>query len=56
MSRKTKSELSFIIKISILFILLFASKLTKPDRDLAMGKTSLTKKDSVFVINAHNLK
>lgn len=53
MSRKAKSELSFILKIFLLFIILFSSKLHKSDRVIADDKSIKSKKDSVFVINTY---
>lgn len=48
MSRKTKSEISFLFKISILFIILFTSKLSKPHTDESMAENK-PNKDSTLV-------
>ncbi len=48
MSRKSKSELSFIIKLSLLFLILFASKINKPNTEFVLNKSILSKNNSIY--------
>lgn len=53
MSKKVKSELSFIAKISILFIILFASKINRPAPKLFLNKSRTLKKEVTTLKNWH---
>ncbi|MEO9967547.1 MAG: hypothetical protein ABJF11_17250 [Reichenbachiella sp.] len=52
MSRKVKSELTFILKISLLFLILFANKLNKSPDILTAAKDAISPKESISVITA----
>lgn len=52
MSRKAKSELTFILKLSLLFLILLASKVNRSTNVLADTKQALSPKDSISVITA----
>lgn len=52
MSRKAKSELAFIIKIFILFLILFANKLNKSTEVLNATIQALTPKEPVTIVTA----
>ncbi|SMD36409.1 hypothetical protein SAMN04488029_2884 [Reichenbachiella faecimaris] len=52
MSRKTKSELTFILKLSLLFLILLASKVNRSSDMLTAAKQALSPKDSISVITA----
>ncbi|MEO9805833.1 MAG: hypothetical protein ABJF04_21425 [Reichenbachiella sp.] len=52
MSRKVKSELTFILKISLLFLILFANKLNKSTEVLNTAKQALSPKEHITVITA----
>jgi len=55
MSRKTKSDLSFVLKISLLFIILFASKLNKSMPDIVADKTLSSKQDTITFVSATSI-
>ncbi|MEP2274411.1 MAG: hypothetical protein ABJH98_03105 [Reichenbachiella sp.] len=52
MSRKAKSELTFILKLSLLFLILLASKVNRSSDILSATKQAFTPKDSISVITA----
>ena len=47
MSRKVKSDLSFVLKVSVLFMILLASKIYKTDIQVVASAPPQTEKDSV---------
>ncbi|WP_422361680.1 hypothetical protein [Reichenbachiella sp.] len=52
MSRKAKSELTFILKLSLLFLILVVSKVNRSSDVLTAAKKALSPKDSITVITA----
>ncbi|MDW3211725.1 MAG: hypothetical protein ABJO02_16940 [Reichenbachiella sp.] len=52
MSRKAKSELTFILKLSLLFLILVASKVNRSSDILTATKEALSPQDSISVITA----
>jgi len=42
MSRKTKSELSFLLKITLLFVILFVSKFNRTDLNTVSDKSAMS--------------
>ncbi|UXX80039.1 hypothetical protein N7E81_02830 [Reichenbachiella carrageenanivorans] len=50
MSTKVKSELSFIFKLSLLFLILFASKVNRSSDIFASTKEALIPADNISVI------
>ncbi|WP_420581993.1 hypothetical protein [Reichenbachiella sp.] len=52
MSRKAKSELTFIIKLSLLFLILVASKVNRSSDVFTASTKALSAQDSISVITA----
>lgn len=52
MSRKAKSELTFIFKLSLLFLILLASKVNRTSDVFSSTKQAFTANDSISVITA----
>lgn len=52
MSRKAKSELTFILKLSLLFLILVASKVNKSSDAFTAAKEALSTQDNITVMTA----
>lgn len=52
MSRKAKSELTFILKLTLLFLILVASKVNRSTDVFTAAQEELSSQDSISVVTA----